>query len=190
MLLQTMAFREIVSVRYSEYKSVDGAGRLPLFRTLQWGWYYVALVFVYGDFIKEFAYSHERGQDVLLHYARHHEALAFAGYCLVFMLSVWTLTADNVKYQVGQLSWTIVTLCIVVGQMKFVAHNIFDGLFWFFFPAWLVINNDCWAYAWGAGQDKGDSTSLQRECSARARSGKSIHASRPFREMIARPKIS
>ncbi|EGB02561.1 hypothetical protein AURANDRAFT_68765 [Aureococcus anophagefferens] len=88
MLLQTMAFREIVSVRYSEYKSVDGAGRLPLFRTLQWGWYYVALVFVYGDFIKEFAYSHERGQDVLLHYARHHEALAFAGYCLVFMLSV------------------------------------------------------------------------------------------------------
>jgi hypothetical protein len=40
------------------------------------------------------------------------------------------------------------------------------------------------------GQDKGDSTSLRRECSARARSGKSIHASRPFREMIARPKIS
>ena len=40
------------------------------------------------------------------------------------------------------------------------------------------------------GQDKGDSTSLQRECSARTRSGKSIHASRPFREMIARPKIS
>ena len=43
----------------------------------------------------------------------------------------------------------------------------------------------------GSGQDKGDSTSLQRECSARARFGKkSIHASRPFREMIARPKIS
>ena len=36
----------------------------------------------------------------------------------------------------------------------------------------------------------GDSTSLQREFSARARSKKSIHASRPFREMIARPKIS
>ena len=42
----------------------------------------------------------------------------------------------------------------------------------------------------GPGQDKGDSTSLQRGCSARARSGKSIHASRRFREMIARPKIS
>jgi hypothetical protein len=42
----------------------------------------------------------------------------------------------------------------------------------------------------GAGREKSDSTSLQRECSARARSGKSIHASRALREMIARPKIS
>jgi hypothetical protein len=41
-----------------------------------------------------------------------------------------------------------------------------------------------------SGQDKGDSTSLQRECSARARSGNSTHASRALREMIARPKIS
>ena len=41
-----------------------------------------------------------------------------------------------------------------------------------------------------SGQEKGDSTSLQHECSARARFGKSTHASRPFREMIARPKIS
>jgi hypothetical protein len=41
-----------------------------------------------------------------------------------------------------------------------------------------------------SGQDKGDSTSLQRECSARAGSGTSIHASRALRGMIARPKIS
>ena len=46
------------------------------------------------------------------------------------------------------------------------------------------------AAAFLAGQEKGDSTSLQRECSARARSGKSIHASRALPEMIARPKIS
>ena len=40
------------------------------------------------------------------------------------------------------------------------------------------------------GQHKGDSTSLQRECAARAHYEKHIHASRPSREMIARPKIS
>ena len=39
-------------------------------------------------------------------------------------------------------------------------------------------------------QEKGDSRSLQHECSARDRSGNSIHASRALREMIARPKIS
>jgi glutathione peroxidase-family protein len=43
---------------------------------------------------------------------------------------------------------------------------------------------------WNFGQHKGDSTSLQRECSARARFGNSTHASRALREMIARPKIS
>ena len=41
-----------------------------------------------------------------------------------------------------------------------------------------------------AGQEKGDSTSLQRECSARAHFGNSTHASRALREMIARPKVS
>ena len=41
-----------------------------------------------------------------------------------------------------------------------------------------------------AGAGKSDSMSLQHECSARARSGKSIRASRALREMIARPKIS
>ena len=40
------------------------------------------------------------------------------------------------------------------------------------------------------GQHERDSTSLQRECAARARYENNIHASRSFREMIARPKIS
>ena len=44
--------------------------------------------------------------------------------------------------------------------------------------------------AWAPGQEKGDSTSLQCACSARARFGNSTHASRALREMIARPKIS
>lgn len=50
--------------------------------------------------------------------------------------------------QVGQLTWTIVTICMIVAQVKFVAHNIFNGIFWFFFPASLVICNDVSAYFW------------------------------------------
>jgi hypothetical protein len=41
-----------------------------------------------------------------------------------------------------------------------------------------------------AGREKRYSTSLQRECFARARFGNSTHASRALREMMARPKIS
>ena len=40
------------------------------------------------------------------------------------------------------------------------------------------------------GQEKGDSTSLQRGCSARAGSKERPSRSRAFREMITRPKIS
>ena len=41
----------------------------------------------------------------------------------------------------------------------------------------------------GDGRHEGDSTSLQRECAARARLGNGTHASRALREMIARPKL-
>lgn len=40
------------------------------------------------------------------------------------------------------------TICMIVAQVKFVAHNIFNGIFWFFFPASLVICNDITAYFW------------------------------------------
>jgi hypothetical protein len=40
------------------------------------------------------------------------------------------------------------------------------------------------------GREMGDSSSLQHECSARARAKEFVYASRALREMIARPKIS
>jgi tRNA-splicing endonuclease subunit Sen2 len=43
---------------------------------------------------------------------------------------------------------------------------------------------------WRPGQEKSASSSLHHECSRARAFRKSIHASRPFREMIARPKIS
>ena len=52
-----------------------------------------------------------------------------------------------------------------------------------------ALKSHCGYYAARSREGKRDATSLQRECSARARSGNSIDASRPFREMIARPKI-
>ncbi|RHY98329.1 hypothetical protein DYB37_011400 [Aphanomyces astaci] len=48
-----------------------------------------------------------------------------------------------------QLTWTIVTLCLIVFQMRFVLDSICKGLVWLFFPASLVVCNDCFAYFCG-----------------------------------------
>ena len=50
------------------------------------------------------------------------------------------------RYQVGQLTWTVSTLLVVLGQMHWIGHNITNGIFWFFLPCALVITNDIMAY--------------------------------------------
>ncbi|CAN0138229.1 unnamed protein product, partial [Phaeothamnion confervicola] len=111
----------------------------------------------YGVSLHEFCLQHEP----LLWLAaatNFHSAYCFGLYCTVFVMSVLTLKKGLYRrnllgllcrYQVGQLTWTIVTICMIVAQLKFVAHNIFSGLFWFFFPCSLVIANDCFAYFCG-----------------------------------------
>jgi phosphatidate cytidylyltransferase len=45
--------------------------------------------------------------------------------------------------------WSIVTVCIVVFQVKFLARNALNGLFWYFFPMATVVMNDVSAYFCG-----------------------------------------
>jgi phosphatidate cytidylyltransferase len=143
-LLQSLVFKEMVNVRYRAAKEKE----IPLFRTLQWSWFAVAVFYTYGDFLHEFVLDHVE----LLWLApitRWHAGVSFSMYCCIFVLSVLTLKKGLYRYQVGQLTWTIVTICMIVAQLKFVAHNIFAGLFWFFFPCSLVICNDVFAYVCG-----------------------------------------
>ena len=53
------------------------------------------------------------------------------------------------KFQLSQLMWTIATVCLVVGQCKFLANCVLNGLFWFFFPMATVVMNDVSAYFCG-----------------------------------------
>ncbi|CAM9479852.1 unnamed protein product [Discosporangium mesarthrocarpum] len=142
--MQAMVFKEMVSVRYSAAKERE----MPLFRTLQWSWFAVAIFYTYGDFLHEFVLEH-RALLWLSRITMYHAWISFLFYCCVFVVSVLTLKKGLYKYQVGQLTWTIVTICMIVAQLKFVAHSIFNGIFWFFFPASLVICNDCSAYLCG-----------------------------------------
>ena len=75
-LMQTMSFRELLVVRYQEYKA-QAELSMPLFRSLQWGWFYTALFYVYSDFLQNFALTHESAA-ALQPLSRYWELAAFS----------------------------------------------------------------------------------------------------------------
>lgn len=141
LLLQGLIFMELVDVRYKAAQRKN----IPLFRTLQWCWFGAAAFYVYGDWLHEFCTEH-RSMQFLLPVMRYHELCSMWFYTTAFVLSVLCMRPGCYKYQVGQLSWTIVSIMLIFGQMRFVTHNIFNGLFWFMYPSMVVITNDIMAY--------------------------------------------
>ena len=97
---KSCVFKEMVSVRYSAAKERD----MPLFRTLQWSWFVVAIFYTYGDFLHEFVLKH-RALLWLSHITMFNAWLSFIAYCCVFVVSVLTLKKGLYKYQVCVHSW-------------------------------------------------------------------------------------
>eukprot|EP00667_Euglena_gracilis_P010107 EG_transcript_10284 len=137
-IAQVLLFRELANVRYKAEKSKQ----VPFFRTVQWVWFMVAVFFCYGNAITE--YFKPMGVE-----QRYVSWVSFSLYWATFVVTVLSLKKGSYKYQLGQLTWTVVCLVLVVGQLMFVVHNILVGMFWFVFPMSLVIFNDCSAYFCG-----------------------------------------
>eukprot|EP00039_Didymoeca_costata_P029548 m.25116 g.25116 ORF g.25116 m.25116 type:complete len:445 (-) comp7679_c0_seq1:2121-3455(-) len=162
LLLQIFVFRELVNIRYSRYqlerrKSLDGTSSvqsysggldIPLFRTLQVGWFLAALIFTYGDFVRKFAIENEE-MAWMREYMFYNNICSFGLLSLLIVLSIVTLRPDSLRYQMGHLVWTMGVLLLVCGLVAKAPYMAHLGPFWFFFPAWLVINNDVWAYVCG-----------------------------------------
>jgi len=145
---QVALFRELVKVRYhAHYETISG-GTIPLFRTLQWMWFSVAILYTYGDFIAE-VIQHNPQLHGYLNFAHYATIMSFALYSGTFVLTIATMQVGHIKFQLNQLCWTIVVLCLTVGQLKYIMHNIFNGLFWFTLPIFLVVTNDVSAYVCG-----------------------------------------
>ena len=111
-------------------------------------WFSVAIFYTYGDFLSEII---KGNQDLhyLLSYARYSSSIAFILYSGTFVLTIATMQVGHIKFQLNQLCWTIVVICLTVGQLKYIMHNIFNGLFWFALPILLVVTNDIMAYVSG-----------------------------------------
>ena len=122
---------------------------IPLFRTTQWLWFAVAIFYTYGDFIREIIIQGNPEFQWLLKYAHFLPGLSFILYSGTFVLTIATMQVGHIKFQLNQLCWTIVVLCLTVGQLKYIMHNIFNGLFWFALPILLVVTNDIMAYVSG-----------------------------------------
>jgi len=141
-----MMFRELVNVRYSARKFAD----VPLFRTMQWGWFYTCMLYSYGHAVNTNArlYSLIASPTIaaLLSYV---EIVCMGLYSVLLVTTVLSLTKGYYKYQMGQLAWTMAICLITVGQVTSFMQNIFNGLFWFLFPVALVICNDSCAYFCG-----------------------------------------
>ena len=60
-----------------------------------------------------------------------------------------SLKKGYLKYQIGQIAWTMLTIIIVVFQIRAIVPVIMDGLVWFVLPCLTVAWNDTMAYVCG-----------------------------------------
>jgi len=145
--LEVMLFRELVRVRYSHnFDRIENT--VPLFRTTQWMWFLTAVFYAYSEFCADVV-TNNTALHHLLPYAQSQMPMSFLLYSAAIIITIMTLRIDHIKFQFNQICWTILVLCFTLGNLKYVMHNVFNGLFWFTFPTMTVIMNDIAAYICG-----------------------------------------
>ena len=124
---------------------------IPLFRTLQWAWFGVAIFYCYSDFVMNLIQEDEDNHATLVRTGSLQivSLATFGMYAGVFVLSIVTLQKDHIKFQINQLTWTLCIIVMTVGQLKYIMHNLFNGMIWFALPILLVVVNDIMAYVCG-----------------------------------------
>lgn len=105
---------------------------------------------MYTDFLTVYA----KGKSSMAYLSRwtHHTPwLCFVLFSSALLISILTLrpAKDAIRYQMGHLAWTVVSLVMVCGQMFYAPRVIYMGMFWFVLPSSLVILNDIAAYVFG-----------------------------------------
>lgn len=139
-LLQTLVFKEVISIAHVPSKEM----KLPWFRTLIWYFFISTLYFLYGARLQDY-WDH----PILREVHKNHRLKSYALYCIGMVLFVLNLKKKHIRFQFGQLAFTLVTLILVVWQSHFIVENIMEGMIWFVLPVSLVVCNDIMAYIVG-----------------------------------------
>ncbi|CAN1340050.1 Phosphatidate cytidylyltransferase 2 [Linum perenne] len=127
--------------------------RLPGFRLMNWHFFFTAMLFVYGRIISQRLVNTVTSDNILYRlvggFVKYHMAICYFLYITGFVWFILSLKKKMYKYQFGQYAWTHMILIVVFAQSAFTVANIFEGIFWFLFPASLIAVNDVAAYFFG-----------------------------------------
>jgi len=138
-------FKEILQLKRRVEKEKD----IPLFRLLNWYFFLVTCFFLYGRWLRSRLDVLALTFPIVEIFTEHMNFKAFCFYILGFVMFVLSLRKGFYRYQFGQFAWSHMTLLFVVAQSSVMIVNIFDGIFYFFLGAGLVIWNDIFAYIFG-----------------------------------------
>lgn len=145
-LVQILTFKEVINLA-SEPASEK---KLPWVRSLNWYFLATTIYFLEGENIIRFIKQNNSDlENTLNTLFLHHRFLSYCLYILGFVFFVASLEKNHYRFQFTQFCLTHMTLLFGVVQAHFIVNNIFQGLFWFFVPAGLVISNDIFAYLCG-----------------------------------------
>lgn len=126
---------------------------LPGFRLLNWHFFFTAVLFAYGRFLSRQLVNTVTSDKLLYQLVsgliKYQMFICYFLYLAGFVWFILTLKKKTYKYQFSQYAWTHMILFIVFAQSSFTVGNIFEGIFWFLFPALLIVINDIAAYFTG-----------------------------------------
>lgn len=122
---QFECYRELVNIRYVEAKE----RKMPWFRTIQWAWFCIPMLMVYGETLHKFSTEHQ-SLFWLIPLTSYTSSMVYMCYCALFVCTVLTLKKGLVRFQISQFMWSLVTVLIVVVQCQFYAKNVLSGIFW------------------------------------------------------------
>ncbi|KAK8796088.1 hypothetical protein WA171_004052 [Blastocystis sp. BT1] len=140
--IQFGLFYELLGVRYKEAVEKE----IPNFRTVHWLIFLTALFIVFGEDASAGMMRYIPQVEIIV---RYHSLISVILYCLDFIFIVLSLKKGYLKYQIGQIAWTMLIIIIVVFQIRLVFPVIQDGLIWFVLPVMTVAWNDTMAYFCG-----------------------------------------
>ncbi|KAH6660938.1 cytidylyltransferase [Truncatella angustata] len=143
--IQIISFKEVIAIASVPSRARD----IKATKTLNWYWLATTMYFLYGESVIYYFKHIVLVDKVLLPLATHHRFISFVLYVTGFVFFVGSLKAGHLKFQFTNFAWTHMALYMIVVQAHFIMNNVFEGMFWFFLPASLVITNDIFAYICG-----------------------------------------